>query len=125
MGHGALKVVVQYQTSTAVGLTNVASRARLPKWATAIVAAFKKEGEPVAGNVIQFDAINKLIGLGVSSAVVPIQPAKLQRIELAATVLVAIRLLAWTRRRMRFTCFRKACFFAYTGLLHIHFLILK
>jgi cation:H+ antiporter len=122
MVYGAMKVAARYQVSTAiVGLTVVALGTSLPELATSIVAALKKEGDLVVGNVIGSNIFNLLGILGISSMVAPIQPVGIQRLDLAAMVLVAVILLLLMRRGMRLTrlegIFLLVCYFTYIGYL--------
>ncbi len=65
-----------------IGLTVVAAGTSLPELATSIVAAYKKNADIAAGNIIGSNIFNIFFILGVSSVITPISFAPLFNIDL-------------------------------------------
>jgi cation:H+ antiporter len=99
---GAVKVAQQYQISTAIiGLTIVALGTSLPELATSIVAAIRREGDLVVGNVVGSNIFNLLGIVGVSSMVSPITPKAIAVPDFLVMIGVSILLLALMRSGKR------------------------
>ena len=99
---GAVRIAHQYQISTAiVGLTVVAVGTSLPELATSIVAAVRREGDLVVGNVVGSNIFNLLGIVGISSLVSPIRPQAIETIDLLVMIAITIVLLPLMRTGMR------------------------
>jgi len=101
---GAVRIAQQYQISTAiVGLTVVAVGTSLPELATSIVAAIRREGDLVVGNVVGSNIFNLLGIVGISSLVAPIRPLAIEPVDLLVMIVMTVVLLPLMRTGMRLT----------------------
>ena len=91
---GAVSIAQQYHVSTAIiGLTIVAAGTSLPELATSIVAAIRREGDLVVGNVVGSNIFNLFGIVGVASLVSPIRPQAIEPVDLMEMVVMAFVLL--------------------------------
>ncbi len=101
---GATSIAEQLGVSKAViGLTIVAVGTSLPELATAVVAAMRKHGDVVIGNVIGSNLFNILGVLGATAAISPIPVARrLAEVDVWVMLAVALALapLIWTGRKI-------------------------
>jgi cation:H+ antiporter len=110
---GAVNIAQKYHVSTAIiGLTVVAVGTSLPELATSIVAAVRREGDLVVGNVVGSNIFNLFGILGVSSLVAPIRPQAVEPVDLLVMIVMAIVLLPLMRTGMRLTKFEGGLLFA-------------
>lgn len=90
-------------TERVIGLTVVAFGTSLPELASSLVAAFRRQGDIVLGNLIGSNIFNILFILGSAAAIRPIAVARADTI-LDILVMTAISLLVWiflaTHRRL-------------------------
>ncbi|MEM7480746.1 MAG: calcium/sodium antiporter [Acidobacteriota bacterium] len=90
-------------SETVIGITAVALGTSLPELAAAIVAAVRREGDLILGNIIGSNVFNVLAILGIASLVTPI-PVVLSEIWVPYLVMMAFSLLLVlfliTRRRL-------------------------
>jgi cation:H+ antiporter len=93
--HGAVGVARSLGVSERViGLTVVAFGTSLPELAACIVAAVKREGDIVLGNLIGSNIFNILFILGVTATVRPLEvETELVRLDLA--VMLVLTLVVW------------------------------
>lgn len=88
---GATALAQQLGVSqTIIGLSVVALGTSLPELATSIVAALKREGDLVVGNIIGSNILNILCIVGIAAAIQPIATSSLRWLDLGAMMLFAI-----------------------------------
>lgn len=87
-----------------IGLTLVACGTSLPELASALVAAARREGDIVLGNVVGSNVFNVLAILGTTSMVVPIEVDVRAGTWIDLAVMLGLSLLLWpflhSRRRL-------------------------
>jgi cation:H+ antiporter len=119
---GAVNIASAMGVSDAViGLTIVAVGTSLPELATAVVAAVKKHGDMVLGNVIGSNIFNILAILGVTSAIAPISVEDRfslldAPVMVGVSALVVIVLFALKKLGRVLGIAMMAGYFAYAGL---------
>ncbi len=84
-----------------IGLTIVALGTSLPELATSFVAALKKEGDIVVGNVVGSNIFNILCILGVTSLVHPIDMGGIRMIDMGVMIGIAVLVLPLARSGFR------------------------
>ena len=100
---GAVAIARDFDISEAfIGLTIVAVGTSLPELATSLIAAFRRQSEIAIGNVVGSNIFNILGILGVTALITPIPVASRflsfdLPVMLAASVALALLLLAWSR----------------------------
>ncbi len=88
---GAIALAQQLGVSqTIIGLSVVALGTSLPELATSIVAALKREGDLVVGNIVGSNILNILCIVGIAAAIQPIAISSLRWLDLGAMMLFAI-----------------------------------
>ncbi len=98
---GAITIATQFRISEAIiGLTIVAFGTSLPELATAVVAAKKKEGDILAGNVVGSCIFNILLIIGASATLKPMIVADIYPIDLwymlgLSLLLIPVMTSAW------------------------------
>ncbi len=101
---GAVDVARRFHISNAViGLTVVALGTSLPELATSVVAAIKKEGDLVVGNVVGSNIFNLLCILGITAIVTPIRPKSVMFQDQAVMIGLAVVLLPLMRSGLHLT----------------------
>lgn len=110
---GAVSIARQYHVSTAIiGLTIVAVGTSLPELATSVIAAVRREGDLVVGNVVGSNIFNLFGIVGVSALVTPIRPQAIELPDLLVMIAMAVALLPLMRTGMRLTKIEGALLFA-------------
>jgi len=123
--HGAIDIAQRFHVSTAViGLTVVALGTSLPELATSVVAALRKEGDLVVGNVIGSNIFNLLCILGISSTVAPLRPNAIVFGDQAVMIGLALVLLPLMRSGMRLTR-REGLFLLLTYLSYMAYVAVR
>lgn len=88
---GATALAQQLGVSqTIIGLSVVALGTSLPELATSMVAALKREGDLVVGNIIGSNILNILCIVGIAATIQPIAASSLRWLDLGAMMLFAI-----------------------------------
>lgn len=91
---GATTLAHQFGISqTVIGLTVVAVGTSLPELATSLIAAVKREGDLVVGNIVGSNILNILCILGIAAAIQPIAAQSLRTLDLGAMMLFAVIVL--------------------------------
>jgi cation:H+ antiporter len=123
--HGAVGVAQRFHVSNAIiGLTVVALGTSLPELATSVVAALKKEGDLVVGNVIGSNIFNLLCILGISATVAPMRPQAIVFGDQAVMIGLALVLLPLMRSGMRLTR-REGLFLLLTYLSYMAYVVIR
>jgi cation:H+ antiporter len=119
---GAINIASAFGVPDAViGLTIVAVGTSLPELATAIVAALKKHGDMVLGNVIGSNIFNILAILGATAALAPIGVEERFRtldvpLMVGVSALVVLALFAFKKLGRGLGLIMIASYAAYAGL---------
>lgn len=88
---GATALAQQLGVSqTIIGLSVVALGTSLPELATSMVAALKREGDLVVGNIIGSNILNILCIVGIAATIQPIAASSLRWLDPGAMMLFAI-----------------------------------
>jgi cation:H+ antiporter len=77
-----------------IGLTVVAFGTSLPELAACVVAAMRREGDIVLGNLIGSNLFNILFILGVTALVRPLS-LKAEAVRLDLAIMLALTLVVW------------------------------
>lgn len=85
-------------TERVIGLTIVAVGTSLPEMATSMVAAYKRNADIAVGNIVGSNIFNILLVLGASAVIRPLPVSNGTVVDLSATVLCSLLLLALVRR---------------------------
>jgi cation:H+ antiporter len=111
-------------TERVIGLTMVAFGTSLPELASCVVAAVRREGDLVLGNLIGSNIFNILFILGTTAVILPI-PVETNAVWPDLIVMMAISLLTWLLLRTGRRLARKegllltATYFAYLIYLFV------
>ena len=82
-------------TERVIGLTAVALGTSLPELASSLVAALKREGDIVLGNIVGSNIFNILCILGATAALRPVEIAVSPKIAVDLVVMFGLSVLIW------------------------------